>query len=497
MADTEGKTVGSANDAGVKAETSGTTVTSVDTVTNAPGETNSGADGHVNDKAEQQRIQLKKALQVGDDKPSVASFLCDVCGVSLNSKSQLEQHLLGGKHQRALEQQNKSGTASPTVAPISAQKHSKPTNPTISEKPQPSQQPGMPLPPYIHPTRQSQSGPPGTGSMLENGWFYCSSCDVTVNSACQLQQHLSSRRHLAGGRSGKSADETSKQGNPPAGKAATRVAGASVGQEALSLNVTGNLFCKVCDVATNSVIQYEQHMGSQKHRDRVNGEPPKQWKAKSSKPSQAASQPFGSRPGQPYYYKRPQEEWMDANSSETDPTNQSKVDQYLTNFAEQQPLSARDQIMRYNCTICNVSLNSLKQRNQHMESKKHKDQESRVGSGGPTLDPSGADGLHQAEGGWERELGWTQSKELPVWHAESGWEQQDKKSDFIMDYLPNQEQQGLGRNNSSGTESWGNPHQEQIKTNSIGKWNTPMASSNDARPPTATENWSSAQHMPQ
>lgn len=298
----------------------------------------------INEKDENSHMQfqedskLKSILKKTENKSKdpqtkgVSSFMCHVCNIDLNSNAQFEQHLSGAKHKRILEQKNRSANSADVAFnenDDTGYQLFEPCSPsrgftqTVQQNNLPS---GSQLLPHDCPTGLVQNSSiqhakkfsSFTISVPErSGWFYCSICDVTVNSETQLQQHLTSKRHQSNKNVERPPGESSLLGSnipeepfmpKPSLTGSNSPLASYAGQNKITelLPTVGNLYCQVCDVAANSLMQYEQHMNSRKHNDRVSGKPMMHWKAKSARPSKGFLDLSG-RPGKPYYNRRKQD----------------------------------------------------------------------------------------------------------------------------------------------------------------------------------------------
>ncbi|XP_029590603.1 zinc finger protein 385D isoform X2 [Salmo trutta] len=99
--------------------------------------------------------------------------------------------------------------------------------------------------------------------------LYCSLCKVAVNSASQLQAHISGTKHktMLEARSGDGAIKSFPRSGVKA-KLATPTE--------VSTGLQNKTFhCEICDVHVNSETQLKQHISSRRHKDRAAGKPAK------------------------------------------------------------------------------------------------------------------------------------------------------------------------------------------------------------------------------
>ncbi|RZF38160.1 hypothetical protein LSTR_LSTR005521 [Laodelphax striatellus] len=116
------------------------------------------------------RMQPKSNRLANDIKKKLFSWSCDLCGVIAHSEDQLNMHLKGAKHLKALKR-----SQSPSIIPA-------PANPSESILA------SVFLPPEKNVTDYSIFRTP-------SGNYYCQPCNVTLNSPDQMSQHNESKKH--------------------------------------------------------------------------------------------------------------------------------------------------------------------------------------------------------------------------------------------------------------------------------------------------------------
>ncbi|XP_022195308.2 zinc finger matrin-type protein 3 isoform X2 [Nilaparvata lugens] len=120
-------------------------------------------------KHRMQPVESKSSRLANDIKKKLFSWSCDLCGVIAHSEDQLNMHLKGAKHLKAIKR-----SQTPSIIPA-------PANPSESI-----------LASVIHPEKNVTDY-----SMFRtpSGQYYCQPCNVSVNSPEQMSQHVESKKH--------------------------------------------------------------------------------------------------------------------------------------------------------------------------------------------------------------------------------------------------------------------------------------------------------------
>ncbi|RZF38213.1 hypothetical protein LSTR_LSTR005574 [Laodelphax striatellus] len=340
-------------------------------------------------------------------------FKCEVCNVSVNSIQQLQIHSQGAKHKNNVAnlslKQNKRLEQEPLCChPAQSGTEHKNNVSHIQNKPM-EQEPLRCYP--------AQSG-------VAVNKLFCSSCNIHVNSAYQLEQHQSSRKHL-GKISGNvssvtidrfqsysRAEETEshisrnfvQNVNSNVSSSSHNRFNPYSREQAFHLKTpTGaadaKFSCSVCNINLNSAIQLQQHEASKKHAEKVSSFARHSNFVERMEIPNAKSSVASNESDQTYCFadlrKRP--------PSEANSTSASKEsDQILfADLRERPPLKAKstsvtkesDQILFadvrerppltgaksirgggvkiFKCDACNLNANSMLQLQQHYKSLKH------------------------------------------------------------------------------------------------------------------------------
>ncbi|XP_063243409.1 zinc finger protein 346-like isoform X2 [Bacillus rossius redtenbacheri] len=119
---------------------------------------------------------------------------CEVCDVVVNSSQQLQTHLTGNKHkQKAMKKGSSVAKPSGAAAPKTEASTSSPENGGSAPQSVKGDAAATPatgngeVPPGV------QKLPEATGSKAHK--YFCDTCNVSLNSEIQLEQHLTSRKH--------------------------------------------------------------------------------------------------------------------------------------------------------------------------------------------------------------------------------------------------------------------------------------------------------------
>lgn len=103
----------------------------------------------------------------------------------------------------------------------------------------------------------------------------CTVCNITLNSSSQLQMHLTGTKHL-----NKSKKLLEQNDEPMTSVPQKRAASEDIEEPPAKV---GKLSCPTCNVTLNSESQYQQHIDSRKHKDRVSGKKPAGFSKKKNK----------------------------------------------------------------------------------------------------------------------------------------------------------------------------------------------------------------------
>ncbi|XP_075224265.1 zinc finger protein 385B-like isoform X2 [Lycorma delicatula] len=213
-------------------------------------------------------------------KPQV-KLSCEICNIQVLGQNIMEEHLAGAKHARKVkslelmkEMQNMiSDKSSSSCLDLKNNTYTcRPCNVIVNS----IQQLQVHCQGSKHKSKVSSSdnGSISNGDIQKgdamSSRFYCSTCNVRVNSDTQLEQHKMSKKHS--GRAAGSSDMNNR--SAPYFKSQRKV----FVKEGWTGNMTtpfpapgteGSLRCNVCNVSANSALQLQQHNFSRKHKEKL------------------------------------------------------------------------------------------------------------------------------------------------------------------------------------------------------------------------------------
>ncbi|XP_026464146.1 zinc finger protein 346-like [Ctenocephalides felis] len=154
---------------------------------------------------------------------------CDICKLTFANSCILESHLAGKRHQKNLRSQSLGGLPKETFDGT-------------------------------------------TTGLTVIGQFYCKDCGIYANSSSQLDMHMKSNKHISKVEQ-KALENTTPAPTQKAIKKKSKDADntdASPSKKAKPDGQPEIFKCESCNVETNSKTQYEQHMMSNRHKNRLN-----------------------------------------------------------------------------------------------------------------------------------------------------------------------------------------------------------------------------------
>ncbi|KAF2892528.1 hypothetical protein ILUMI_13643 [Ignelater luminosus] len=179
-------------------------------------------------------------------------FHCDVCDLPLTGRLHAESHYMGRNHQRALAGKAPSGKGhysdegkwvrSPTVTGASSERDNI----------------GLAFDGDAKVETRSNS-------------LYCEICCVNVTSDQQMTVHLNGQKHKK--KVQQQANDRindSPQGNPENNILSTLSSNVPSDDLSVYRTPSGYYYCNPCNLTLNSEIQFNQHLGSKKHRKKAN-----------------------------------------------------------------------------------------------------------------------------------------------------------------------------------------------------------------------------------
>ncbi|XP_033108404.1 zinc finger protein 346-like isoform X2 [Anneissia japonica] len=192
---------------------------------------------------------------------------CFVCDIQVNSNDQALQHYTGRKHKY-----RSSLVASlPSASDVSETNLKRKSQVLASSEQQKAD--GENKPPVV----KKSGGPkaqPKPKATTPQQTFSCTSCGVNVTSKDMLDAHLAGSKHR------KTMARLGGIGIPAPSKKTPKAAMTATGNGKTANTSSNNagtpstvlcITCDVCSVTMNSQTQYEQHLQSQKHKNRLNG----------------------------------------------------------------------------------------------------------------------------------------------------------------------------------------------------------------------------------
>lgn len=138
----------------------------------------------------------------------LGQFYCTECDISVNSQNQLDQHLLSQKHKLVASGQNTTSSHLATTQPrqTSSEMYNVNSQSQLDQQMLSSNRNVVASGRNKIQQQQQHNKPSPSSTGIQWNQFRCETCNISVNSQSQLDQHLSSPKHAA-----------AENGQPPSG----------------------------------------------------------------------------------------------------------------------------------------------------------------------------------------------------------------------------------------------------------------------------------------